>query len=51
MSLRDIGELMEMDYGAVSELARYFGKEIEKNKEMKKMVERVNKKIRHRVLG
>jgi len=28
---------------AVSELARYFGKEIEKNKEMKKMVERVNK--------
>ena len=51
MSLRDIGELMEMDYGAVSELARYFGKEIEKNKEIKKMVERVNKAIQHRVLG
>ncbi len=51
MSLRAIGELMEMDYGAVSELARYFGKEIEKNKEIKKMVKIVNKKIRHRVLG
>ena len=51
ISLREIGELMKMDYGAVSELARYFGKEIEKNKEMKKMVERVSKEIRHRVLG
>lgn len=51
MTLREIGELMEMDYGAVSELARYFGKEIEKNKEMKKKVERLNKEIRHQVLG
>ncbi len=50
MSLREIGEQMEIDYGAVSVLTRYFGREVEKNKEMKKIVERVNKEVRHRVL-
>lgn len=32
LSLRDVGELLKMDYGAVSELARKFEREIKENK-------------------
>ena len=47
MSLREIGEMMGMDYGAVSELARYFSREVEKKTVMRKKVER---DVRRRIL-
>jgi putative transposase len=45
LSLREIGEMLEMKYRAVSELERYFADELTKNQQIHKMVARIEKGI------
>ena len=51
MSLKEIGGVLGMDYGAVSEMSRYFARELKLKEESRKMAELVDQKVKMRALA